>query len=81
MRRIRSDRTTACRRASSSISLVQTVISLAHSLSLKVVAEGVETEEQAKFLRLLHCDQMQGYVFSKPLPLAQMTALLEAQPQ
>jgi diguanylate cyclase (GGDEF)-like protein/PAS domain S-box-containing protein len=59
--------------------LVETIISLAHSLRLKVVAEGVETEEQAKVLRLLQCDQMQGYLFSKPLPLEQMTALLRAQ--
>jgi len=58
--------------------LVQTVISLAHSLRLGVVAEGVETEQQANVLRLLRCDEMQGYLFSKPLPLAQMTALLKA---
>jgi PAS domain S-box-containing protein/diguanylate cyclase (GGDEF)-like protein len=56
--------------------LVQTMISLAHSLRLKVVAEGVETEEQAKMLRLLRCDQMQGYVFSKPLPVEELVALL-----
>jgi EAL domain-containing protein (putative c-di-GMP-specific phosphodiesterase class I) len=36
-------------------------VSLAHSLQLKVVAEGVETEEQAKILRLLRCDEMRGY--------------------
>jgi len=56
--------------------LVRTIISLAHSLRLTVVAEGVETEEQAKMLRLLRCDEMQGYLFSKPLPFAEMTALL-----
>jgi EAL domain-containing protein (putative c-di-GMP-specific phosphodiesterase class I) len=50
--------------------LVQTMISLAHSLRLKVVAEGVETEEQAKMLHLLRCDEMQGFLFSKPLPAA-----------
>ncbi len=59
------------------MTLVQTIISLAHALRLKVVAEGVDSEERAKMLRLLHCDQMQGYLFSKPLPLDQMTALLE----
>jgi diguanylate cyclase (GGDEF)-like protein/PAS domain S-box-containing protein len=48
--------------------LVSTIISLAHSLKLKVVAEGVETEEQARLLRSLSCDEMQGYLFSKPLP-------------
>ena len=50
------------------LSLVSTIITLAHSLKLKVVAEGVETEEQASLLRLLRCDEMQGYLFSKPVP-------------
>jgi diguanylate cyclase (GGDEF)-like protein/PAS domain S-box-containing protein len=50
------------------MTLVSTMISLAHSLRLKVVAEGVETDEQARILRLLRCDQMQGYLISKPLP-------------
>ena len=58
--------------------LVQTIITLAHSLKLTVVAEGVDAEEQASVLRLLRCDQMQGYLFSKPLPLDRMTALLNA---
>ncbi|TAN51173.1 MAG: EAL domain-containing protein, partial [Betaproteobacteria bacterium] len=56
--------------------LVQTIISLAHSLRLKVVAEGVETEAQAKLLRLLRCDEMQGYLFSRPLPMEEITAML-----
>jgi diguanylate cyclase (GGDEF)-like protein/PAS domain S-box-containing protein len=56
--------------------LVSTMITLAHSLNLKVIAEGVESEEQAKILRLLRCDQMQGYLVSKPLPFDAMTALL-----
>jgi diguanylate cyclase (GGDEF)-like protein/PAS domain S-box-containing protein len=59
-------------------SIVQTIIGLAHSLRLQVVAEGVETEDQARVLRLLRCDQMQGYLFSKPLPLAQLEELLSA---
>ena len=50
------------------LSLVSTVITLAHSLKLKVVAEGVETEEQSRLLRLLRCDEMQGFLFSKPVP-------------
>jgi EAL domain-containing protein (putative c-di-GMP-specific phosphodiesterase class I) len=61
-----------------SATLVQTMISLAHSLRLKVIAEGVETEEQASTLHLLGCDEMQGYVFSKPLPLGELTALLRS---
>jgi diguanylate cyclase (GGDEF)-like protein/PAS domain S-box-containing protein len=58
------------------MTLVSTIITLAHSLKLKVVAEGVESEEQAKILRLLRCDQMQGYLISRPLPAAEMSALL-----
>lgn len=50
------------------MTLVSTMISLAHSLRMKVVAEGVETEEQAKILRLLRCDQMQGYLIGRPVP-------------
>ena len=56
--------------------LVHTMITLAHSFHLKVVAEGVESEEQANMLRLLGCDQMQGYLFSKPLPVEALIALL-----
>jgi len=58
------------------MTLVSTIISLAHSLKLQVVAEGVELEEQAKFLRLLRCDQMQGYLISKPLSFEDMTQYL-----
>ncbi len=58
------------------MTLVSTMISLAHSLRLSVVAEGVENEEQAKTLRLLRCDQIQGYLISKPLPFDALTALL-----
>src|SRR6185436_10286150 len=50
------------------LALVSTIIGLAHSLKLKVVAEGVETEQQSRLLHLLDCDEMQGYLFSKPLP-------------
>jgi diguanylate cyclase (GGDEF)-like protein/PAS domain S-box-containing protein len=50
------------------LALVSTIINLAHSLRLKVVAEGVETEEQSRLLRLLRCDEMQGFLFSKPVP-------------
>jgi PAS domain S-box-containing protein/diguanylate cyclase (GGDEF)-like protein len=60
------------------MTLVQTIISLAHSLNLSVVAEGVESEEQAKLLRLLRCDEVQGYLFGRPVPFEQLTTLLEA---
>jgi diguanylate cyclase len=60
----------------SSMTLVSTIISLARSLKLETVAEGVESEEQAKILRLLGCDQMQGYLISKAVPFDELTALL-----
>jgi len=50
------------------LALVSTIINLAHSLKLNVVAEGVETEEQYRLLRLLDCDEIQGHLFSKPVP-------------
>jgi len=52
------------------LALVSTIINLAHSFKLKVVAEGVETDEQSRLLRLLGCDEMQGFLFSKPVPAA-----------
>jgi diguanylate cyclase (GGDEF)-like protein/PAS domain S-box-containing protein len=50
------------------LALVSTIINLAHSLKLKVVAEGVETEEQSRLLHLVNCDEIQGFLFSKPVP-------------
>jgi diguanylate cyclase (GGDEF)-like protein/PAS domain S-box-containing protein len=52
------------------LALVSAIIKLAHSLRLNVVAEGVETEEQSRLLRLMKCDEMQGYLFSKPVSSA-----------
>jgi diguanylate cyclase (GGDEF)-like protein len=48
--------------------LVMTIITLAHNLNLSVMAEGVETEDQLRFLRLLRCDEGQGYLFGKAAP-------------
>lgn len=53
------------------------IIQMAHSLKLEVVAEGVETAAQLAYLRRHQCDQMQGYLFSRPLPLDQLELLLE----
>lgn len=53
------------------------VVALGQGLNLKVVAEGVETQEQLDVLQSLQCAEMQGYFFSRPLPLAEITNLLE----
>jgi diguanylate cyclase (GGDEF)-like protein len=56
--------------------LVHAMINLAHNLNLEVVAEGVETAEQLALLRLFGCDQAQGYLISKPLPLPELVDYL-----
>jgi len=53
------------------MAIVSTIVSLAHALNLKVCAEGVETQEQANLLRLLRCDEVQGFFFARPGPEAQ----------
>jgi len=58
--------------------LVMAIITLAHNLRLKVIAEGVETEEQLRFLHLLRCDEIQGYLFSKPVPADVFVSLLDS---
>jgi diguanylate cyclase (GGDEF)-like protein/PAS domain S-box-containing protein len=62
------------------MTIVSTIILLAHGLNLKVVAEGVETKEQLQLLRLLRCDEMQGYLFSPPLPSAEIERLIANAP-
>lgn len=56
--------------------IVQSIITLAHSLNLKVVSEGVEITEQREHLLALNCDQSQGYLFSKPLPFDDLCLLM-----
>ncbi|MFZ3284549.1 putative bifunctional diguanylate cyclase/phosphodiesterase [Pseudomonas sp.] len=56
--------------------LVHAMINLAHNLHLEVVAEGVETPEQLELLRGFGCDQVQGYLISRPLPLAELVEYL-----
>jgi len=56
--------------------ITRTIIELAHSLKLRVVAEGVETQGQLEFLREAGCDQIQGYLFSRPLPMKELERLL-----
>ncbi|MGO9592220.1 MAG: EAL domain-containing protein [Steroidobacteraceae bacterium] len=59
-------------------SIVRAIVSLAHGLKLKVVAEGVESTEQVEFLKTLGCDQYQGYHFSPALPAPQFEALVRS---
>ena len=59
--------------------IVIAIIAMAHSLGMRVVAEGVEAREQQQFLHTQGCDAMQGYYFSKPLPPEELTRILTAQ--
>ena len=56
--------------------IVKSIINMSHSLKMRVIAEGVETEEQMKFLENEKCDEIQGYYFSKPLPPAELKDFL-----
>ena len=58
--------------------IVSTIISLANDLNLKVIAEGVETRAQFDILQKYHCDFIQGYIFSKPIPANEFIRLLQS---
>jgi EAL domain-containing protein (putative c-di-GMP-specific phosphodiesterase class I) len=60
--------------------IVRTIIEMAHSLGFTVIAEGVETEEQAAFLRLLRCEQAQGYLFARPMSAEDLALRLSSPP-
>jgi EAL domain-containing protein (putative c-di-GMP-specific phosphodiesterase class I) len=63
-------------RSADSRRVVSAIIVLAHNLKLRVIAEGVENQEQLTFLRQNQCDEVQGYYFSKPLSSEQMSTLI-----
>lgn len=56
--------------------ITKAIIAMAHEIKLRVVAEGVETEAQQRFLERHHCDEMQGFLFSRPLPADELATLL-----
>ncbi|WP_417548194.1 EAL domain-containing protein, partial [Marinobacter segnicrescens] len=58
--------------------ITRAVINLAHNLGIRVVAEGVETEDQLRFLRQNHCDLAQGYLMSRPVPARELPRLIES---
>ncbi|ANC79464.1 diguanylate cyclase [Fictibacillus phosphorivorans] len=58
-------------------SLVETIIAMAHNLDLKVIAEGVETEEQLQFLQQKQCNEAQGYYFSRPISAEELAVILQ----
>ncbi len=59
--------------------IVRAIVAMAHSMEMEIVAEGVETKEQADFLRNLGCNEFQGFYFSRPLPSTEVMLLLEKQ--
>ena len=56
--------------------IVAAIVAMAHTLGLRVIVEGVETEAQLKVIVAKHCDIVQGFVFSRPLPASEIPALL-----
>jgi EAL domain-containing protein (putative c-di-GMP-specific phosphodiesterase class I) len=59
--------------------IVRAIVALAHTLKLKIIAEGVEDAEQVAFLEALGCDQYQGYFFSRPVPAHEIPKMIVAQ--
>ncbi len=60
----------------SDAAITKAIITLGHSLGLKLIAEGVENHHQLSILEVFGCEEIQGYLFSKPLPHAELSLLL-----
>ena len=73
---LKIDRSFVAMLETGSSELVQTIVNLAHNLGMQVVAEGVESKKQFVQLRMLGCDYMQGYLFSKPVPATDIEAVV-----
>ncbi|MDF2684617.1 MAG: ykoW [Brevibacillus sp.] len=67
------------KKSASNRAIVSTIISMAHHLELNVIAEGVETDDELAFLQENLCEEVQGYLFSEPLPLEEITTYLQEQ--
>ncbi|MFZ9311229.1 MAG: EAL domain-containing protein, partial [Arenimonas sp.] len=61
--------------------LVETIIALGHSLGMVMIAEGVESEEHLQMLKQFHCDEIQGYWLSRPMPAEQCLAFIQEHEQ
>jgi len=60
--------------------IVRSLVAMAHNLGLGIIAEGVETEAQARFLAAERCEEAQGFLYAKPLPAAEFEAYLRERP-
>ncbi|HYT38513.1 MAG TPA: EAL domain-containing protein, partial [Acidimicrobiia bacterium] len=78
---LKIDRSFITELSGGSDTIVTAVIALGHSLGLKVIAEGVETADQLAYLAARGCDEMQGYLFSRPVPADDFAALVVARSQ
>jgi EAL domain-containing protein (putative c-di-GMP-specific phosphodiesterase class I) len=75
---LKIDRSFITELSGGSDTIVTAVIALGHGLGLKVIAEGVETADQLAYLANRGCDEMQGYLFSRPIPAADFAALVRS---
>ena len=65
-----------CASREADASILKAIVTMGHALGLKVLGEGVETEEQARVLREQGCDEVQGYLYSRPVSAAELVDLL-----
>jgi len=61
-----------------SVSLIETIIQMAHSLNLRTIAEGVDSFEQLRLLQMLRCDEVQGFLFSRAVPFARLEGVVSS---